>query len=108
LTAAGQDFNVSHKFSLEQDMPGSADLWMLAVTFVLCWYGLGAAAYMANEGQDKQQIGIMFFGNRNDEGLPWWGVAMTTGMIGMTVAGDASDLTCRKPAEPWTGKAADR
>lgn len=67
-------------------MPGSADLWMLAVTFVLCWYGLGAAAYMANEGQDKQQIGIMFFGNRNDDGLPWWGVALMTGMIGMTVA----------------------
>ncbi len=67
-------------------MVGSADLWVLAGTFVLCWYSLGVASCVANEGRDKRQLRIMFFGNRGDEGLAWWGVALMTGVTGMTVA----------------------
>ena len=67
-------------------MVNSADLWVLTATFVFSWYAFGAASVLANEGDEKRELRIMFFGHWDDDGFPWWGMALMTTVMGLSGA----------------------
>lgn len=78
-------------------MVSSGDVWALTATFVFCWYAIGAASLAATEGNDRRHLAEMFFGHRSDDGLAWWGVALITTVMGMTVSASLVMLLALEP-----------
>lgn len=78
-------------------MGGSADLWVLTATYLVCWYALGAVSLAANFGDARHHLRQMFFGHRDQDGLPWWGVALMISVIGMTVAASLVMILAMEP-----------